>query len=291
MAAKWQTTIGYERRHNPALQIGDRAAFVRSLTTDMPPAPDHFARCSDINRRGPVLLENLPPLQELEPGAFFARLAEPETAVLDVRNYSAYAGQHIRGAWHIDLNGNFPTFAGWVLPTDLDLLLVADGLEEAARAGLWARRVGVDRIVGFLAGGMAAWASSGSETAGIRLISAPDLHAQAGGEMEIVLLDVRAPLEYADEHIAGTVNIPAPELRVRHAELDPLKPTVVVCSSGNRSSLAASILEQQGFTQLSNLAGGMTGYRAAGFARHCAACINPHGPRAESEEPHAAMKS
>ena len=56
-----------------------------------------------------------------------------------------------RGAWHLDLNGNFPTFAGWVLPTDKDILLVADDYQDAVSRNLWARRVGMDRVVRYLA--------------------------------------------------------------------------------------------------------------------------------------------
>jgi rhodanese-related sulfurtransferase len=95
----------------------------------------------------------------------------------------------------------------------------------------------------------------------------------------MVLVDVRAPLEFADSHIDGAINIPAPELRTRHKELDPDKPTFLVCSSGNRSSLGASILKQHGFKQVHNVAGGMTGYNEAGYAKECVVCENPHGSR------------
>ena len=72
------------------------------------------------------------------------------------------------------------------------------------------------------------------------------------------------------------------ELRTRYQELDPRKPTIVICSAGNRSSLAASILEQHGFQEIYSVAGGMRGYSVAGYAKHCAVCENPHGSRYES---------
>jgi len=278
MAAKWLTTIGYERRYNSALQL-DRADFVRSLTTDMPPAPDHFSRCSDINRAGPTLLADLPALEELRLEQFRRRMEDPQVVVVDVRSYTAFAGQHIPGSYHLDLNGNFPTFAGWVLPVDKDILLVADDYADAITATLWARRVGVDRIVGYLYGGMVAWATAGQRTGDVHLISAEDLHDRVSGTANMVLVDVRAPLEFRDGHIGGALNIPAPDLRTRSSELDPDKPTFLVCSSGNRSSLGASILKQHGFREVYNLAGGMTGYSAAGYARQCNVCENPHGSR------------
>ncbi|HEM62292.1 MAG TPA: MBL fold metallo-hydrolase [Chloroflexi bacterium] len=278
MGAKWLTTIGYERRYNAALQLG-KHDFVRSLTTNMPPAPDHFSRCSGINRDGPTLLDDLPALEELRPSEFRQRMDETNVEVVDVRTYTAFASLHIPGAWHLDLNGNFPTFAGWVLPVDKEVLLVADDYADAVEATLWARRVGVDRIVGYLHGGMADWATQGQLTSDIHLVSAEDLHDRVTGTSNMVLVDVRAPLEFQDGHIKGAVNIPAPDLRSRYNELDPDKPTFLVCSSGNRSSLAGSILKRHAFKEIHNVAGGMTGYSAAGYARQCAVCENPHGSR------------
>jgi rhodanese-related sulfurtransferase len=278
MGAKYLTTIGYERLYNAALQL-EKPDFVRSLTTDMPPAPDHFSRCSDINRGGPALLSALPELQELKPEQFYERAQDPDVEVLDVRRYTSFASLHIPGAWHLDLNGNFPTFAGWVLPTDKDILLVADNYKDALTAKLWAHRVGMDRIVGYLDSGMTGWATGGHRTADIHLVSAEDLHDRVTGTANIVLVDVRTPLEFEDGHIGGAVNIPAPDLRTRYKELDPDKPTFLICSSGNRSSLGVSILKRHGFKELHNVAGGMTGYSQAGYAAECMVCENPHGSR------------
>lgn len=279
MGAKWRTTIGYERNFNSELQIQDKSEFIKSLTENMPPAPDHFSRCSDINRKGPALVDDLPKMQELSTDQFKKQMGDPNVLVLDTRAYHAFGGQHIPGVWHLDLNGNFPTFAGWVLPTDKDILLIADDYKKALEANLWARRVGVDRIVGCLDGGMAAWAIAGLKANYIRQISAEDLHDMITGTSNFVLLDVRAPLEYEDKHIEGAINIPVADLRTRHNELDKEKPTILMCSSGNRSSLGTSILMQHGFKDVYNVAGGMTGYSAAGYAKQCRACENPHGSR------------
>lgn len=279
MGAKWTTTIGYERQFNQALQIKDKSEFIQSLTQNMPPAPDHFSRCSDINRKGPSRLGDLSPMAELSTGQFKKEMGNPEMVVLDTRSYHAFAAQHITGSWHLDLNGNFPTFSGWVLPTDKDILLIADNYKKALEANTWARRVGVDRIVGYLDGGMTAWAVAGFEASSNKLLSVEDLHDMIDGHLDFVLLDVRAPQEYEDNHITGAINIPVAELRTRHEELNKEKTTVLICSSGNRSSLGVSILEQNGFNKIHNVAGGMTGYSSAGYTRECRACVNPHGSR------------
>ncbi len=196
-----------------------------------------------------------------------------------MRSYEAFGGQHIPGAWNIDFGGNFATFAGWVLPPDHDLLLVADSPARAGEAAVHLRRVGLDRIVGFLEGGMFEWAKAGFPLAHVSLLSAEELHLLITRGDRVSLVDVRAAAEYQGFHVEGAVHIPAPELRTRHADLDRALPAALVCSTGHRSSLGASILKRHGFEQVYNVAGGMTGFNAAGFAPQCPVCVVPHGPR------------
>ncbi len=278
MSSKYTTTIGYERMFNPALLLKDEESFVESLTTGMPPAPDHFSRCSGINRQGPELLSTLPPPAPLEPAAFLRALSDENHFVLDVRRYDAFAAQHVPGAWSIDFTGNLPTFAGWVTPPDRDILLVATGPEEAREAALWLRRVGLDRVSGYLEGGMFSWAVNGLPTAHMGLVSVQEASAAASGGTRLIL-DVRAPSEFEDFHFPGSLNIPAPDLRSRYGELDPRGDYLVLCSTGQRSALAGSILLSKGFSEVSCVAGGMRGFQAASLAPACPLCSLPHGPR------------
>jgi hydroxyacylglutathione hydrolase len=278
MGAKRTSTIGYEKKYNGALQIGDRKAFIESLTTDMPGAPDHFSRCSAINGRGPTRLEDFPVLEELEPARFRERLQEKNTVVVDARSYEAFGGQHIPGSYHIDFGGNFATFAGWILPPEANLLLVTGGGILPEEVAVWLRRVALDRVVGYLSGGMFSWATAGFPTGHVKQLSVEELHQMGTGDQTMVVVDVRAPREYEGFHIQGGLNIPAPDLRTRYEELDPDVPTALVCSTGHRSSLGASILKQHGFKEVLNTAGGMTGYAAAGYGPECPVCVVPHGP-------------
>ena len=95
MAAKRRSTIGYERLANPALQIQDKQAFIRSLTSNMPPAPDHFSRCSAINGQGPALVSGLPKAKALQGIEFFQKGQSAEYVVIDTRTYDAFGGQHV----------------------------------------------------------------------------------------------------------------------------------------------------------------------------------------------------
>jgi hydroxyacylglutathione hydrolase len=278
ISAKRTGTIGYEKKYNYALQIKDREKFIQLLTVDMPEAPDHFKRCSEINRKGPTLVVNLPILTPMDPASFSKRAKESNSFVLDTRSYEAFGGQHIAGAYHLDFGMNFGTFAGWILPPDKDILIVSENADQAKEAGVWLRRVGLDRATGFLEGGMFEWAKAGLPAAHISQLSAEELSERMAAGQPLTLLDVRAKGEYQAGHLAGTMNIPAPDLRKRYKELDPKMPVAIICRTGHRSSLGASILKQHGFADVSNVAGGMTGMSAAGFAPECPMCVIPHGP-------------
>jgi rhodanese-related sulfurtransferase len=222
-------------------------------------------------------MKDLPPLAAMTPKEFAQRAKRKDTVVLDVRTYEAFGGQHVPRAWHIDVGGNFSTFVGWVLPPDEDILLVAATPADAALAALLLRRVGLDRVAGVLEGSMFEWAKAGLPTAHVAQVSPAELQWM-GKEKKLTVVDVRAAGEFLKSHIEGAMNIPAPDLRARFAEVPKGAPVVTVCSTGHRSSLAASILQQKGFDDVRNLAGGMTGYAASGFAPECATCVNPHGP-------------
>jgi hydroxyacylglutathione hydrolase len=275
MAAKRTSTIGYEKKFNYALKIGERKEFIDSLTHGMPDAPDHFSRCTDINRQGPVRVSNLPSLEELETSAFFFLVESNNALVLDVRNFEAFGGQHVPGAYSIDIDSNFPTFAGWLLPPEKDILLVAEGYGQAVEASIQLRRVGLDRVHGYLLGGMYAWVTAGLPTGHVPQLSSHELHQRVIQGGATVLVDVRAVSEYDNFHIQNAINIPVAELRERYVELDPAEETVLICGSGQRSSMGASLLKQKGFEKVFNAAGGMRGYAEAGFGPECPLCTLP----------------
>ncbi len=279
IGAKRTSTIGYERKYNAALQIQDRQNFIHSLTTNMPAVPDYFSRCSDTNRTGPALLADLYKPEALDPRAFKEMMEKDENIILDVRGYDAFGSQFVHGSYNNDLNGNFAVFSGWVLPPDRGILLVVDNQAQAEEATLWLRRVSLDNVLGYLDGGLFAWSNEGLPADHINQLSADEFHKIITGIKNITLLDVRTPGEYERVHIEGALNIPSPDLRTRYKELDEEDVIVVICSTGRRSSLAASILKQRNFKNVYNVAGGMTGYSAAGYAPGCPICTVLHGPR------------
>ena len=128
---------------------------------------------------------------------------------------------------------------------------------------------------------MFAWAKEGFPANHVPQISADELNRIMVKGKELSLIDVRAAGEFEARHIKGAVNIPAPDLRFRRIAMKKSGPIALICSTGHRSSLAASLLKQRGFENVSNVAGGMTGYSAAGYIEACPICVAPHIPRAD----------
>jgi glyoxylase-like metal-dependent hydrolase (beta-lactamase superfamily II)/rhodanese-related sulfurtransferase len=283
MGAMRYSTVGYERRFNRELQHGGLDAFQTSLLSGMPEAPDHFGRCSEINRKGPAKLGEL-----LTPGPLSAadvqRHAREGAVILDGRDFLAFGGAHIPGAWNIDLAGNFQTFSGWVIPPDRPIVLVAEPEGRIFDVVTMLRRVGLDAVSGWLDGAMHSWNVSGLPEAHVPQVSVQELAAVLAKDPRSVVLDVRGKLEFDTLHMDGAIHIPAPDVRERYSDVPRDRPVYVICNSGHRSSLACSILLQKGFANVSNVAGGMLAHNAAGLIGSCPTCPAPHLPSAKGAE-------
>jgi glyoxylase-like metal-dependent hydrolase (beta-lactamase superfamily II) len=280
MGAMRFSAVGYEKRFNRELQHKGLDVFRASLLSGMPEAPDHFARCSDINRRGPAKLGELAALHPLS-AAEAEQRAQKGEVILDGRDFLAFGGAHIPGAWNIAMAGNFQTFSGWVIPPDKPIVLVLDSESQIPDAAAMLRRVGLDMISGWLDGGMHSWNIAGLPEEHVPQISAQNLAAVMAKDINSAVLDVRGKLEFETLHLNGAMNIAAPDIRRRHPEVPRDRPVYVICNSGHRSSLACSILQQKGFQNVTNVAGGMMAFSAAGLVGTCPLCAAPHLPAAQ----------
>ncbi len=263
LSAKLWTTMGIEKKFNYAFQISAQDDFVKELLTGMPEAPDHFSRCSEVNRKGPTPVKDLPIPKPIGPDAFMKKMNEGHL-VIDARSFVEFAGAHIPDSYAIPLQGKFSTFAGWVVPFDQPLLLVVANDSDLKQALLGLRAVGFDNIVGYLGGGILKWINGGLKTNRIDTISVHELNAVLENP-DYTVLDNRQLGEWQEGHIPGTIHAPAPDVRERYLEWDKEKPIVTFCNTSNRSILAASLLKQKGFKHVFNMVGGITAWGAAGF--------------------------
>ncbi|MEL7569855.1 MAG: MBL fold metallo-hydrolase [Eubacteriaceae bacterium] len=264
LSSKLLSTIGTERMYNSAFTISSKEEFLLNFLQDMPEAPDHFSRCSEINRKGPAITANLNKPLALSPHEFYKH-AQSGMPVVDTRDQLAFASAHIPGAYGLSIKGNFATFSGWVLPPDKPLLIVADNDKDLAEAVKMLYRVGLDNIFGYLKGGMSEYAQSGLITSRMESISVEELKERMVKD-ELILVDTRLKSEYDTEHIKGSMHAPAPDVRKRYREWIGDKTVAFICNTGNRSLLAASLmLNLSGMKNIINVIGGTTAWVKAGY--------------------------
>jgi hydroxyacylglutathione hydrolase len=257
-----QSTIGHERRHNPALQFADESAFIEWVLGTAPPMPRYYPRMKRINADGPEVLGGLPAVESLQPAALERRLAAGDVQLIDNRQMLAFGEGHIPGAWNLGPRAELSLWAGWMRDPAKPIALVLShdrDLPEVLRQFL---RVGFTTFAGGLRGGMAAWVSSGLPVQRLTQVPVRELNAlMPPGEFQ--LLDVRTPREWGQGHLPGARFLFLGDLPEKVRDLNPDKPVVVYCASGYRSSLAASLLQARGFRQVRNVPGGYSAWTAA----------------------------
>jgi rhodanese-related sulfurtransferase len=82
-------------------------------------------------------------------------------------------------------------------------------------------------------------------------------------EKSPILVDVRTSRERQQKNIAGSIHLPLNHLVERRGELPGDRPVIVYCAGGYRSSIAASLLQQEGLPRVSEIAGGITAWESA----------------------------
>ncbi len=257
-----RSTIGKERQFNYALQPMSREEFVRMLTAELPERPGYFALDAEINRTGAEPLAELPPLAALTPEQVERRQAAG-ALVLDTRPAPQYGAGHVPGSMHIALSGQYASWAATLIGLDTPIMLVAEDPERLAESRMRLARVGVEKIVGCLDGGVLAWERSGRPLNQTPQVSVLDLCEQLSSRPnEIQLVDVRRPMEWEAGHIAQATLKPLNQLARLTGGLDPAKPVFVHCKSGYRSSIATSLLERAGFRSIVNVVGGFDAWQA-----------------------------
>ena len=257
------STIGEQRRLNYALQPMSKEAFVQLVTADQPLAPSYFTYDAQLNSRERATLQETL-AREVSPMTLDQLLAVQDAGgqVLDTRDAAQFASGHLRGSINIGLVGQYATWAGTVLDPEKPILIIADPGQESESA-LRLGRIGLDTVVGYLDGGFRSVDARPSLITTTERIT-PELAAErAGGVNPPLLLDVRTPGERAAKKIEGSVSVPCQELRDRLDEIPRNRPILVYCAGGYRSSLAASLLQRAGVSQVSEIAGGIAAWEAA----------------------------
>ncbi len=254
------STIGHQRKFNYALQIKDKAEFVKMLCADQPETPGYFIYNATLNKQERQMLhEHLP--NALSPISVekLIELMKDGAVVLDTRGPAEFAKGHLKGSINIGLGGNYATWAGTLLRHDKPIVMVANaGKEEEAAVRLG--RIGYDNVIGYVDGGPPAFLFRDELVEKIERLTAKELDNKLKSASPPRVLDVRNEAEWNDKHIEGTINIPLNQLNRRVQEVPNDRPLVIHCLGGYRSMIAASILAANGFENLSDLAGGINAW-------------------------------
>ena len=269
LSSRLTSTLGYEKRHNPALQWAGESQWIDQLMSGMPPAPPYFKRMKRMNQEGPpVLGAHRPGEADLTPQQLNDAIAQG-AAVLDVRSKESFAAGHVPGSIHIELADNLATWAGWVMPYDRPIVLVLDKPQDetAQRQEVVTQliRIGLDDVQGALAGGIDAWETAGLPLAHLGTVSAPDLAArlQTPSAAPPAVLDVRTDGEWQRGHIEGAIHVHLGQLLEHLDQIPAEREIAVVCGSGYRASIGASLLKRAGYESVTNVLGGMTAWQRA----------------------------
>jgi hydroxyacylglutathione hydrolase len=263
IADRPESTLGIERSLNPSLAGITGPEFIKIKEAEKQEYPPYFEKIRRFNMEGMPPLGVIAPLRPLTPAEFETEMANGAVAV-DTREPSAFGGAHIAGSYAI-WAGGLPEFAGWILPGDKPLLLIADDPASLDKSVLYLRRLGFERFAGYLGGGIENWFNAGMQIEHLPLLSVHELKARFDRNEDPFVLDVRSGEEWEVGHINGAHHIFVGRLEENLPEVPKDKTVAVLCSVGRRSSIAASILLRAGYPNIYNVIGAMTAWKAAGY--------------------------
>jgi hydroxyacylglutathione hydrolase len=262
MAPRDFSTLGHERLHNPALNLGSREDFVAHKVAERHPLPPYFKRMEVYNQEGtaPSILP-LPRPTPLSPAAFEERMGK-RLQVVDLRSPEAFAGAFVPGSIAIPL-AMVSAYAGFVLDDDTPIGLVAETHDQIDTAVRRLLRIGYDDVVCHLEGGLSAWEKSGRAYDTIPAVHADELVRRIEEQDDFILVDVRTDEEWEEGHLPGAVHAFLGELP-GNIDLPESARVTTFCGSGARAIIAASILKRSGWSHVEDALGSMAACRQRG---------------------------
>lgn len=252
MSKETSDSLGHQKRTNYALRDMHKEDFIREVTEGLLPPPIYFPENVMMNIKGYESLDTVMNrgLRALNPEEFEAAANASGALILDTRKPADFAKGFIPNAINIGIDGSFAPWVGALIPDIRQeiLLLTEPGREEEVITRL--ARVGYDRTIGFLKGGMDAWA--GREIDQITSITPEAFIAEDSPRV----LDVRKPGEYAAGHLPEAENVPLDFINEELHRLDREQTYHIHCAGGYRSMIFASILKARGFEKVIDVQGG-----------------------------------
>jgi hydroxyacylglutathione hydrolase len=254
MDMKVSTTIAYEKAHNPLLAETDADQFVEQALASLAPQPPNFRAIVALNC-GPLVSDTIH-TEPLTPRQVDGWRGDG-FLIVDVRTDLQFDDAHIpRAVCNPAVRAGFGTKLAWVAGRGDHIVLVGRDDEDAIHAAHLAAAVGITPVAGYLAGGMTSWREEKLPVESMERIGVAELHDRIDG---VQVLDVRERSEWDAGHIERAVHTPYHDISVLPTGLDPSRPIAAICSSGQRSAVAASLLRRLGAEQVIHVADGGMG--------------------------------
>jgi hydroxyacylglutathione hydrolase len=257
------STLGYEKKANPYLAL-EEEEFVNRSMNEVLVVPKYFRKMEELNLNGAPLLSELAFPRAMSVVDFEDHMRETNMLVVDTRNPYAFAGSHVPCSLSMWMGGA-SVYPGWVMPVEQYVVFVLERPNNIKRVSRRFQRLGFDNMCGYLCPGLSEWQEAGKPISNFGTLSVQQLMMKVA-KKEVTVVDVREPHEWQEGVIGGAELVFFGELEEKAGSLPKDKPVAVICSVGNRSSVGASILERQGFTDICNVLGGMTAWQALGYS-------------------------
>ena len=257
MDMKVSSTIGFERRHSELLAEEDEGRFVERALASLGPQPPNFGAVVELNR-GPLLTAGVE-VAPLAPRQVEVK-REEGALLVDVRTDLQFDDAHIADSVSIPiLHAGFGTKLAWIADREQEVVMIGRDDADGRNAAVLAVAVGIRKLGGFLHGGLTAWRAEGYPVERVERLAAADLPAALERDGSIQLLDVREAGEWRKAHIPGSVHVPYHEIHAMPEALDPARPVAAICASGQRSGVAASLLQRFGAERVLHVVDGGVG--------------------------------
>lgn len=256
------STIGYEKKTNPLLQLSEEE-FIKRKVEEKLYTPPYFSQMEINNQNGPKILGNMPYLNPL--GAQEVKsLASEGAQVVDVRKPTSFGGGHIPGSINIWREG-LGAYAGWFLNYEDPIIIIDDNEQKLDEIKRYLIRLGYDNIYGHLSEGFPSWYMAAMKVEHLDVWSIHQLKEAQDNERDMFLLDVRKLNDYKKKYIKDSNHIWVGEVPLKLNEIPKDQEVIIYCDSGYKSTIAASILQKNGYNSVKSVLGSMGAWLKARY--------------------------
>ncbi len=263
MAEREESTIGFECINNALFKNHNRNEFIEKKINEYHYYPPYFRCMEKINITGAQ-----PDTRTLSPVPL--KISDinnlsSSTTIIDVRSASAFLGAHLTNSLSIPLD-LIGSYAGWLVDPSKELVIIADNNIQAKQAVRHLARIGLDNVIGYLAPSLTSWAAAGGDFGTIHVINSTEVHERIENKPKYwTLIDVRKKDEVINMSIPESTHIYLGELPNKLEDLNLKNRYTVMCGSGARATVGASILLQAGFDKVDLFFGSIGAWLSHGY--------------------------